>query len=139
MVCFCFDTKGHGARGKKRKKIGLVPSTGKSSNSSSSSNVAGGFCWSLRAEPEGASVVVIFVVDVWPSAAPDILGMYSPLGEALCIVKVGPLSWYTAYRSLFFFRGIWSSDKSSRSYRSASGISGEYGGLARLGATSKVP
>ena len=50
-----------------------IPSTGKSSNSSSSSNAAAGFCWSLRAEESVESETVAFVVGPEPSAAADIV------------------------------------------------------------------
>ncbi len=50
-----------------------VPSTGKSSNSSSSSNAAAGFCWSLRVEESVESETVAFVVGPEPSAAADIM------------------------------------------------------------------
>ena len=50
-----------------------IPSTGKSSNSSSSSNAAAGFCWSLRVEESVESETVAFVVGPEPSAAADIV------------------------------------------------------------------
>ena len=59
-----------------------VPSTGKSSNSSSSSNAAAGFCWSLRVEASVESETVAFVVGPEPSAAADIVaGNYYGLGK----------------------------------------------------------
>ena len=50
-----------------------VPSTGKSSNSSSSSNAAAGFCWSLRVEESVELETVAFVVGLEPSAAADMV------------------------------------------------------------------
>lgn len=54
-----------------------IPSTGKSSNSSSSSNAAAGFCWSLRVEESVGSETVAFVVGPEPSAAADIVARKS--------------------------------------------------------------
>ena len=55
-----------------RGSIRSVPSTGKSSNSSSSSKTAGAcFCWSFIVGPEGASDVVALVVVKAPSPAAD--------------------------------------------------------------------
>lgn len=57
-----------------------VPSTGKSSNSSSSSNAAAGFCWSLRVEESVGSETVAFVVGPEPSAPADMVAIkYSGL------------------------------------------------------------
>lgn len=49
------------------------PSTGKSSNSSSSSKGAGGACWSLRALPLGGSEVVVGLVEEGAEGAADIV------------------------------------------------------------------
>lgn len=53
---------------------GKVPSTGKSSNSSSSSRAAAGFCSSFRVVEEGGSEVMALVVGPEPSADADMVG-----------------------------------------------------------------
>ena len=56
----------------------ILPSTGKSSNSSSSSNAAAGFCWSFIVEESVVSEVVALVVGPEPSAAADIVARAPP-------------------------------------------------------------
>lgn len=51
----------------------MLPSTGKSSNSSSSSRAAAGFCSSLRVVEDVGSEVTALVVVVDPSAEADIV------------------------------------------------------------------
>ena len=69
---------------------GDVPSTGKSSNSSSSSKAAAGFCWSLRVEESVESETVAFVVGPEPSAAADIVARkYSGLVRGMWTRMIG--------------------------------------------------
>ncbi len=80
-----------------------VPSTGKSSNSSSSSRAAAGFCSSFMGVEDVGSEVMALVVAPEPSADADIVGLGFVMGKGWCLVGIE--QWVKVYGVL-----IWCSD-----------------------------
>lgn len=72
----------------KKRGVNEVPSTGKSSNSSSSSRAAAGFCSSFRGVEDVGSDVMALVVGPEPSADADIVGLGSVMGNGWCLVVI---------------------------------------------------
>ena len=78
----------------------FIPSTGKSSNSSSSSNAAAGFCWSLSVSPDlsSATTALVVAVEAWGEADMVVMEVEVEMGMGIWRIWRMSLDVITSWR-----------------------------------------